>query len=50
MNAGHENKIATVHTDFLPLLQCVWITENSVVAAGMKKARAYILDAMTAAI
>lgn len=34
VNAGHEHKIATVHTNFLPLLQCVWITENSIVAAG----------------
>lgn len=34
VNAGNENKIATFYTDYLPFIQCVWITENSIVAAG----------------
>jgi len=35
VNADSGNRITTYYTDFLPLLQCVWITQNSIVAAGM---------------
>ncbi|XP_031554175.1 actin-related protein 2/3 complex subunit 1A-like [Actinia tenebrosa] len=34
VNADHDNKVVTVHTNFLPLRQCLWITEHSIVAAG----------------
>ncbi|EDO30959.1 predicted protein [Nematostella vectensis] len=34
VNSGHEMKVVTIQTDLLPLMQCIWITENSIVAAG----------------
>lgn len=36
VNAANECKIATIRGDFLPFMTCVWVTENSVIAAGKK--------------
>ena len=35
VNALDEQKMATVKGEFLPFCSCVWITESSIVAAGM---------------
>lgn len=34
VNAANDNKLVTIQGDFLPFLDCVWITENSIVTAG----------------
>lgn len=34
VNAANDNKLATIQGDFLPFLDCVWVTENSIVTAG----------------
>ena len=34
MNAANDNKLVTIQGDFLPFLDCVWVTENSIVTAG----------------
>lgn len=34
VNAANDNKLVTIQGDFLPFLDCVWVTENSIVTAG----------------
>lgn len=34
VNAANDNKLATIQGDFLPFVDCVWVTENSIVTAG----------------
>ena len=39
VNALDEQKMVTVKADFLPFCSCIWITENSIVTAGMYTAK-----------
>lgn len=34
VNAANECKMATIKGDFLPFMDCVWVTENSIITAG----------------
>ena len=35
VTAANRDHICTIKGEFLPLLSCLWISNNSVVAAGM---------------